>query len=132
VNALVSRTDLRLLDDREHSDMGLTGWMRVTGAMSRFCGADGSIEVGHAPSSRILVGDRSATNQIPYSLNNRSVELDLMQWCKQHEMPVMAYSPLGGDNNLVIHNPTLAQVAAAHGCFVAAVALSWWSSAVAT
>jgi diketogulonate reductase-like aldo/keto reductase len=44
---------------------------------------------------------------------------------KQHEMPVMAYSPLGGDNNLVIHDPTLTQIAAAHGCSAAAVALSW-------
>ena len=37
----------------------------------------------------------------------------------------MAYSPLGGDNNLVIHDPTLAQIAATHGCSAAAVALSW-------
>ena len=40
-------------------------------------------------------------------------------------MPVMAYSPLGGDNNLVIADRTLAQIGASHGCSAAAVALAW-------
>jgi diketogulonate reductase-like aldo/keto reductase len=70
-------------------------------------------------------GDRCATNQVPYSLNNRSVERDLLPWCKQHTMPIMAYSPLGGDNNLVIHDRTLEQIATTRGCSPAAVALSW-------
>jgi len=38
---------------------------------------------------------------------------------------VMAYSPLGGDNNLVIRDPTLVQIGTAHGCSAAAVALAW-------
>jgi diketogulonate reductase-like aldo/keto reductase len=70
-------------------------------------------------------GDRCATNQVPYSLNKRGIERDLLPWCKQHEMPVMAYSPLGGDNNLVIHDRVLAQIGAAHDCSAAAVALAW-------
>jgi diketogulonate reductase-like aldo/keto reductase len=37
----------------------------------------------------------------------------------------MAYSPLGGDNNLVIHDRTLAQIGAANGSSAAAVALAW-------
>jgi diketogulonate reductase-like aldo/keto reductase len=74
---------------------------------------------------RVADGHRCATNQIPYSLNNRRVERDLLQWCKQHDMPVMAYSPLGGDNNLVIRDRTLVQIGAAHNCSAAAVALAW-------
>ena len=74
---------------------------------------------------RIADGDRCVTNQVPYSLNNRRVERDLLPWCKQHDVPVMAYSPLGGDNNLVIHDHTLAQIGAARGCSAAAVALAW-------
>jgi len=74
---------------------------------------------------RVPGGDRCATNQIPYSLNRRGVERDLLPWCKQHDMPVMAYSPLGGDNNLVINDRTLAQLGAAHSCSAAAIALSW-------
>ncbi len=74
---------------------------------------------------RVPDGDRCATDQVPYSLNNRGIERDLLPWCKQHNMPVMAYSPLGGDNNLVIRDRTLAQIGAAHGSSAAAVALAW-------
>ena len=74
---------------------------------------------------RVPNGDRCATNQVPYSLNNRSIERDLLPWCKHHDMPVMAYSPLGGDNNLVIRDRTLVQIGATHGCSAAAVALAW-------
>ena len=74
---------------------------------------------------RVPHGDRCATNQVPYSLNHRHIEHDLLQWCTQHNMPVMAYSPLGGDHNLVIGDRTLAQIGAAHGCSAAAVALAW-------
>ena len=70
-------------------------------------------------------GDHCATNQVPYSLNNRSIEHDLLSWCRQHDMPVMAYSPLGGDNNLLIRDRMLAQIGAAHGCSAAGVALAW-------
>jgi len=48
-----------------------------------------------------------------------------LPWCKQHKLPVMAFSPLGGDNNLVVRDSTLAQVGTAHGCSAAAVALAW-------
>jgi diketogulonate reductase-like aldo/keto reductase len=74
---------------------------------------------------RVPNGDRCTTNQVPYSLNNRSIERDLLTWCEQHDIPVMAYSPLGGDNNLVIRDPTLVQIGTAHGCSAAAVALAW-------
>ena len=74
---------------------------------------------------RVPDGHRCATNQVPYSLNRRQIEADVLPWCRQHNMPVMAYSPLGGDRNLVIGDRTLAQIGAAHGCSAAAVALAW-------
>jgi diketogulonate reductase-like aldo/keto reductase len=74
---------------------------------------------------RVPDGQRCATNQVPYSLNNRHIERDLLSWCKQHNVPVMAYSPLGGDGNLLIGDRTLAQIGATHGCSAAAVALAW-------
>jgi diketogulonate reductase-like aldo/keto reductase len=74
---------------------------------------------------RVPDGHRCATNQVPYSLNNRRIERDLLPWCTQHNMPVMAYSPLGGDHNLVVGDRTLAQIGAAHQCSAAAVALAW-------
>src|SRR6478672_10755964 len=45
---------------------------------------------------RVPQGDRCGTNQVPYSLTDRAIEHDLLPWCEQHNMPVMAYSPLGG------------------------------------
>ena len=74
---------------------------------------------------RVPDGQRCATNQVPYSLNRRQIEADLLPWCQRHNMPVMAYSPLGGDNHLVVGDRTLAQIGAAHGCSAAAVALAW-------
>jgi diketogulonate reductase-like aldo/keto reductase len=42
-------------------------------------------------------------------------------------MPVTAYSPLGGDHNLLEFDRALAQMGTAHGCTAAAVAvaLAW-------
>jgi diketogulonate reductase-like aldo/keto reductase len=74
---------------------------------------------------RVPDGRRCATNQVSYSLRNRRIEHDLLPWCTQHNMPVMAYSPLGGDHNLVVKDRKLAQIGAAHGCSGAAIALAW-------
>jgi diketogulonate reductase-like aldo/keto reductase len=74
---------------------------------------------------RVPDGQHCATNQVPYSLNNRRIERDLLPWCRQHKLPVMAYSPLGGDHNLVVGDRTLAQIGTSHGCSAAAVALAW-------
>jgi diketogulonate reductase-like aldo/keto reductase len=70
-------------------------------------------------------GDRCATNQVPYSLDDRGIEDDLLPWCERHGMPVMAYSPLGGPGTSLLRDPTLARIAAAHDCSAAAVALAW-------
>jgi diketogulonate reductase-like aldo/keto reductase len=74
---------------------------------------------------RIPDGDRCATNQVPYSLSNRGIERDLLNWCTQHDLPVMAYSPLGGGGSRLITDPTLIQIGTAHGCSAAAIALAW-------
>ena len=74
---------------------------------------------------RVPDGNRCATNQVQYSLSSRQIEADLLPWCRQHNVPVMAYSPLGGDRHLVIGDKTLAQIGAAHGCPASAVALAW-------
>jgi diketogulonate reductase-like aldo/keto reductase len=74
---------------------------------------------------RVPDGHRCATNQVPYSLNNRRIERDILPWCKQHNVPVMAYSPLGGDRHLVIGDHTLAQIGTTYGGSAAAVALAW-------
>ena len=39
-------------------------------------------------------GKAVATNQVLYNLTRRGIEFDLMPWCRQHGMPIMAYSPI--------------------------------------
>ena len=70
-------------------------------------------------------GDRCATNQVPYNLGARGIEHDLLPWCERHDMPLMAYSPLGGPDSSLLRDPTLARIGAAHDCSAAAVALAW-------
>lgn len=70
-------------------------------------------------------GGGCATNQVPYSLGDRAIEHDLLPWCEQHGIPVMAYSPLGGPSSMLLRDPTLGRIGAAHNCSPAAVALAW-------
>src|SRR5262249_61730705 len=65
------------------------------------------------------------TNQVFYNVGNGDIERDLLPWCQQRNMPVMAYSPLGGPGASLLRDPTLARIGAAHGCSAAAVALAW-------
>jgi diketogulonate reductase-like aldo/keto reductase len=74
---------------------------------------------------RVPDGHRCATNQVAYSLKDRRIEHDLLAWCTQHGLPVMAYSPLGGDNSPLLSDRTLAQIGSVRGCTAAAVALAW-------
>jgi len=73
---------------------------------------------------RVPDGHRCATNQVAYSLNNRRIEKDVLPWCTQHRIPVMAYSPLGGDRHLLVGDRTLAQIGTSHGCSAAAVSVA--------
>jgi diketogulonate reductase-like aldo/keto reductase len=72
---------------------------------------------------RTTDGHRCATNQVRYNLGSRAVEYDLLPWCREHDMPVMAYSPLG-DGGL-LHDPLLGQIGTAHDCSGSAIALAW-------
>jgi len=74
---------------------------------------------------RVSHGDRCATNQVLYNVGSRDIEQDLLPWCEQHGMPVMAYSPLGGPGASLLRDPTLSRLGAAHSCSAAAVALAW-------
>ncbi|BCX69483.1 MULTISPECIES: aldo/keto reductase [Pseudomonas] len=65
-----------------------------------------------------------ATNQVLYNLEERGIEFDLVPWCQQHRMPVMAYCPIGQGGQMLA-NATLKQVAARHGVTPAQVSLAW-------
>ena len=68
------------------------------------------------------------TDQVLYNLMKRGIEFDLLPWCRQQGMPVMAYSPLestGREQAALLGNPGLLAVAEAHGVTPAQVALAW-------
>jgi diketogulonate reductase-like aldo/keto reductase len=68
-------------------------------------------------------GDAVATNQVLYNLARRSIEANLITWCRARGIPIMAYSPV--DQGRVLRDRTLARVAARHGAEPAQVALAW-------
>ncbi len=72
---------------------------------------------------RVPDGHRCGTNQVRYSLEHRAIDYDLLPWCQQYGMPVMAYSPLGIGS--LVQDPTLRRIGAAHHCAATAVALAW-------
>ena len=76
---------------------------------------------------RVPDGHRCATNQVRYSLRVRYFERDVLPWCAEHNMPVMAASPLGGVEyaRTLLGDRTLVELGAMHGCSPAAVALAW-------
>ena len=66
----------------------------------------------------------AAANQVLYNLEARGIEFDLLPWCAEHRLPVMAYSPVGQGGALLDH-PAMAQVASRHGATAAQVAIAW-------
>ncbi len=67
--------------------------------------------------------DRAA-NQILYNLEARGIEFDLLPWCRERDLPVMAYSPIGQGAGMLGHR-TLKQVAQRHDATPAQIALAW-------
>ncbi|WP_458094125.1 aldo/keto reductase [Roseomonas sp. WA12] len=64
------------------------------------------------------------TDQVLYNLEARGPEYDLLPFCADHRMPVMAYSPVGQGGRL-LRNPALRAVAARHSTGPAAIALAF-------
>jgi diketogulonate reductase-like aldo/keto reductase len=68
-------------------------------------------------------GHEIATNQILYNLTRRGAEWDLLPWCRSHQIPVMAYSPV--EQGRLLRHPTLQTIAQQHGASAAQIAIAW-------
>jgi diketogulonate reductase-like aldo/keto reductase len=78
--------------------------------------------------SDIAGGEQIAVNQVLYNLMRRGIEWDLLPWCGEHAMPVMAYSPLESSPDAqrrMLGNPRLIAIAGRHGVSPAQIALAW-------
>ncbi|MDF7671679.1 aldo/keto reductase [Lactobacillus sp. ESL0701] len=74
-------------------------------------------------------GQNLAANEDLYNLNARGLDFDLIPWQKERDIPLLAYSPVGGlNNNLhtdMLTNPVIEQIAHEHNASVYQVLLSW-------
>jgi diketogulonate reductase-like aldo/keto reductase len=68
-------------------------------------------------------GKAAAANQVLYNLARRGIEWDLLPWCRERAVPIMAYSPI--EQGRLLRQPVLKEVAARHGATPAQVALAW-------
>jgi diketogulonate reductase-like aldo/keto reductase len=68
-------------------------------------------------------GQAVASNQILYNLTRRGPEWDVIPWCREHKISIMAYSPI--EQGRMLGHKALVEVAARHGATPAQVALGW-------
>ena len=68
-------------------------------------------------------GANVATDQVLYNLTRRGIEYDLMPWCRNRNIPIMAYSPI--EQGRLLDDRELRHVAARHNATPAQVALAW-------
>jgi diketogulonate reductase-like aldo/keto reductase len=73
--------------------------------------------------ARLPAAANLQTDQVLYNLSRRGVELDLLPWCRDAGVPLMAYSPV--ERGRLLRHPALTAVADRHGATAAQVALAW-------
>lgn len=73
-------------------------------------------------------GEQCATNQVLYHLASRGIEYDLLPWCQQQGLPVMAYCPLAQAGRLrdgLLNHTVVKNIAQERGVTAAQVLLAW-------
>ena len=73
--------------------------------------------------SQLKGGKAIVTNQVLYNLTRRGIEWNLLPWCRQHDLPIMAYSPI--EQGRLLNNHTLTAMAQARGVTTAQIAIAW-------
>ncbi len=73
---------------------------------------------------RLPNGAHCAINQVLYHIGSRGIEYDLLSWCAEHKMPIMAYSPVGQGGSL-LRSKALAAVAKRHNATPGQIAIAW-------
>jgi diketogulonate reductase-like aldo/keto reductase len=71
----------------------------------------------------LIGGANVATDQVLYNLTRRGIEYDLMPWCRDRNIPIMASSPI--EQGRLLDHGELKNLAARHDARPAQVALAW-------
>ena len=69
-------------------------------------------------------GGTIAANQILYNLARRGPEWEVIPWCRQRQVAIMAYTPLDQGGNMLRHH-ALIEIARRHRATQAQIALAW-------
>ncbi|AWC21088.1 2,5-diketo-D-gluconic acid reductase B [Aminobacter sp. MSH1] len=72
---------------------------------------------------RLPAGKNAQANQVLYNLGRRGIEFDLAPWCRDHGVPIMAYSPV--EQGALADDAGLQAIAARHDATAAQLALAW-------
>jgi len=72
---------------------------------------------------RLPAGKNAQANQVLYNLGRRGIEFDLAPWCRDHGVPIMAYSPV--EQGALADDAGLQAIAARHDATAAQIALAW-------
>jgi diketogulonate reductase-like aldo/keto reductase len=73
--------------------------------------------------SQLTGGIGIATNQVLYNLTRRGIELNLLPWCREKGIPIMAYSPI--EQGRLLDSQILKTIAQDRSVTTAQVALAW-------
>lgn len=68
-------------------------------------------------------GNNICTNQVLYNLTRRGIELDLLPWCRQQNIPIMAYSPI--EQGRLLDHKALQAMAKEKEVTTAQIAIAW-------
>lgn len=78
---------------------------------------------------QLPAGKNAAANEDLYNIEERGIEYDLLPWQKEHELPLIAYSPVGGRQNelgtTMLRNKVVKKIAAQHGVSPYVLLLAW-------
>jgi diketogulonate reductase-like aldo/keto reductase len=68
-------------------------------------------------------GSAVSCNQVLYNLRRRGIEFDLLPWCRERGIPMMAYSPV--EQGELLRNKAVKRIASKVGATPAQLCLAW-------
>src|SRR5260370_38169460 len=100
----------------------------VEGGKGRFIGVSNFTVSDMREAQRALRKHKIVSNQVRYSLVDRTIERDVLPYCQRNHVTVIAYSPLGNRFQRILGSDpedTLGKVAKMTDRTKAQVALNW-------
>jgi diketogulonate reductase-like aldo/keto reductase len=67
--------------------------------------------------------DKTLVNQVQYSIDTRGIDFDLLPWCHDRKIAIMAYCPLA--QGTIPHGEALKRIAERHRATPAQIMLAW-------